>query len=142
MARIRKSKLPPIATVVGPDTLLEGNVSFAGGMHLDGTIRGNVTGKPDTTATLVVSRSGRIEGDVMVDNLVLDGTIVGDVSAANRVELAPDARVTGTVRYRLLEMAMGAEVNGRLVHLDEAAVAASERMPEAAPGTDDPEDTD
>jgi len=119
MGRIKKLKMPPIATVVGPDTVLEGNLSFSGGMHLDGTIKGDVTGQPNSNATLVVSSTGRIEGDVTVDNLVLDGTIVGDVHACNRVELAPDARVTGTVRYRLLEMAMGAEVNGQLVHVDE-----------------------
>ena len=119
MARIKKLKMPEIATVIGADTVLEGNLSFSGGMHLDGTIQGNVTGLPETGATLVVSRSGRIEGDVVVDNLVLDGTIIGDVHACNRVELAPDARVQGTVRYRLLEMAMGAEVNGQLVHVDE-----------------------
>jgi len=135
MGRTKKLKMPPIATVVGPDTVLEGNLSFTGGMHLDGTIRGNVTGQPDSNATLVVSSTGRIEGDVTVDNLVLDGTIVGDVYACNRVELAPDARVTGTVRYRLLEMAMGAEVNGQLVHVEEAHSCA----PPAASGESAPE---
>jgi len=138
MGRTKKLKMPPIATVVGPDTVLEGNLSFTGGMHLDGTIRGNVTGQPDSNATLVVSSTGRIEGDVTVDNLVLDGTIVGDVYACNRVELAPDARVTGTVRYRLLEMAMGAEVNGQLVHVDEADSCS----PPAASGDGAPERTE
>ncbi len=134
MARIRRPRLPAITTVMGAETELEGNLAFSGGMHLDGTIRGNVTGRGDGEATLVVSRSGRIEGDVVVDNLILDGTIVGDVRASGRVELAPDARVTGTVHYRLLEMAMGAEVNGRLVHLDEAGTPPAEEA--AAPETD------
>ncbi len=119
MARVGKLKMPPIGTVIGAETRLRGDLEFTGGMHLDGRVDGNVTGRPDSNATLVVSRSGRIEGDVRVDNLVLDGTIVGDVHAAQRVELAAGARVTGTVHYRLLEMAMGAEVNGQLVHLDE-----------------------
>jgi len=119
MARIKKMKMPAIATVLGPDSYVEGDLSFGGGMHLDGKIRGNVTGLPDTRSTLVVSQSGRVEGNVIVDNLVLDGTIVGDVHVCNRVELAPGARVTGTVHYQLLEMAMGAEVNGQLVHVEE-----------------------
>ena len=38
---------------------------------------------------------------------------------SERVELATNARVSGTVYYRLLEMAMGAEVNGQLVHSEE-----------------------
>jgi cytoskeletal protein CcmA (bactofilin family) len=41
------------------------------------------------------------------------------VFATERVELAANARVSGTVYYRLLEMAMGAEVNGKLVHTEE-----------------------
>ncbi len=134
MAKIKKLKMPQILTVVGVDTVIEGDLVFSAGMHLDGTIKGNVHGRPDTDATLVVSRTGRVEGDVTVDNLVLDGTIIGDVRACNRVELATDARIAGTVSYRLLEMAMGAEVNGQLVHVEEeqcAAAAASEEPDEA-----------
>lgn len=122
MGRIRKMKLPPITTVLGSETRVEGNLDFAGGMHLDGTVLGNITGLPETGSTLVVSHSGRVEGDVTVDNLILDGAVVGDVHARDRVELAAGARVTGTVHYRLLEMAMGAEVNGQLVHTEEVQV--------------------
>ena len=70
-------------------------------------------------STLTVSAQGAIEGDVRVDSLILNGSVVGDVYANERVELASEARVTGTVYYRMLEMAMGAEVNGKLVHTDE-----------------------
>ena len=48
--------------------------------------------------------------------------MVGDVYANERVELA-NARVSGTVYYRLLEMAMGAEVNGKLVHSEGAGAS-------------------
>ncbi len=119
MAKVKKLKLPPFATVVGKDTRINGDIGFASGMHVDGIVKGNVTGLSDTNATLVVSREGRIEGDVRVDNLVLDGVIVGDVFACNRVELAAGATVSGTVHYALLEMAMGAKVNGQLVHTDD-----------------------
>jgi cytoskeletal protein CcmA (bactofilin family) len=119
MARVKKLKLPPIATVIGLDTEIRGDVSFASGMHIDGVVKGNVTGLPDTKSTLVISKGGRIEGDVKVENLILDGYIVGDVFACNRVELAAGAQVTGTVHYQLLEMAMGAQVNGQLIHTDD-----------------------
>ena len=133
MARIKKMKMPAIATVLGPDSCVEGELNFAGGMHLDGKVHGNVTGLPDSRSTLIVSQSGLIEGNVVVENLVLDGTIVGDVYVCNRVELAPGARVTGTVHYQLLEMAMGAEVNGQLVHMeeDEARCLSSAAEPKA-----------
>ncbi|MCP5414095.1 MAG: polymer-forming cytoskeletal protein [Chromatiaceae bacterium] len=119
MARIKRFKAPKVTTVIGQGTAITGNVEFSGGLHLDGTVNGNVGGEADTQSTLTVSEQGKIEGDVRVDNLILNGTVVGDVYANERVELATNARVSGTVYYRLLEMAMGAEVNGKLVHSEE-----------------------
>jgi cytoskeletal protein CcmA (bactofilin family) len=108
-----------VSTVVGQGTEITGDVAFSGGLHLDGKIRGKVTGDTDSGSTLTVSEQGTVEGDVRVENLILNGSVVGDVYANGRVELASNARVTGTVYYRLLEMAMGAEVNGQLVHSEE-----------------------
>jgi cytoskeletal protein CcmA (bactofilin family) len=119
MALGKRFKAPKVSTVIGRGTTISGQVEFAGGLHLDGIIKGNVSGEADTRSTLTVSEQGTVEGDVRVDNLILNGTVVGDVYANERVELATNARVSGTVYYRLLEMAMGAEVNGQLVHSEE-----------------------
>lgn len=118
MAR-KRFKAPKVSTVIGKDTEIIGDISFEGGVHLDGKVVGNVSGREGKASSITVSEQGRVEGDVRVDVLILNGTIVGDVYAGERVELASQARVTGTVYYRLLEMAMGAEVNGQLVHSEE-----------------------
>jgi len=139
MARIRKFRAPKVSTVIGIGTDVSGDVRFKAGLHLDGTVHGSVLGEPDSNSTLMVSDKGTVEGDVRVDNLILNGTVIGDVYANARVELASAARVTGTVYYRLLEMAMGAEVNGQLVHSEEAAAQPAggsvepARLPEPAP---------
>jgi cytoskeletal protein CcmA (bactofilin family) len=112
----KKSGCARIETVIGEQTRLEGDLHFAGGLHVDGTIKGNILAEPGVDNMLTVSERGRIEGDVRVPNLVLNGSVEGDVYASERVELASHARVTGDVYYNLLEMAMGAEVNGSLVH--------------------------
>ncbi|HED19156.1 MAG TPA: polymer-forming cytoskeletal family protein [Gammaproteobacteria bacterium] len=112
----KKSGCSGIDTVIGSQTRLEGDVYFSGGLHVDGTIKGNLVAEPDTDTVLTVSEQGRIEGDVRVPNLVLNGAVQGDVYASERVELASHAKVTGNVYYNLIEMAMGAEVNGNLVH--------------------------
>jgi cytoskeletal protein CcmA (bactofilin family) len=134
MARGRRFKAPKEATAIN------GDVGFSGGLHLDGTIKGKVSGEVETQSTLTVSEQGKVEGDVYVDNLILNGAVVGDVYARERVELATNARVTGTVYYRLLEMAMGAEVNGQLVHKEGDEMPepghAGEQMP---PPVQDPE---
>jgi len=139
MMRHKKHKTPKVSTVIGQGTAITGDVAFAGGLHLDGEVCGNLSTTQDASSTLIVSEKGRVEGDVHVDTLILNGTIVGDVYVNERVELAAQARVTGTVHYRMLEMAMGAEVNGQLVRMDEhsatvAPLATSETDvdPEAA----------
>ena len=115
----KRFKAPKVSTVVGGGTEITGDVCFSGGLHLDGKIVGNVNGESDSASTVTVSEQGVIEGDVRVDSLILNGSVIGDVYANERVELASEARVTGTVYYRLLEMAMGAEVNGQLVHSED-----------------------
>ncbi len=119
MNRIKKFKAPKIATVVGMGTEITGDLHFTGGLHVDGVIKGNVTAEQDGRSALTISENGNIEGEVRVPNIIINGTVVGDVYASQRVELAPKARVTGTVYYSLLEMAMGSEVNGQLIRADE-----------------------
>lgn len=119
MVRLKRFKAPKVSTVIGSDTRITGDIEFSAGLHLDGIIVGKVSGAADSRSTLTVSEKGQVEGDVELENLILNGNIIGDVHATGRVELATNARVTGTVYYHLLEMAMGAEVNGQLVHSEE-----------------------
>jgi cytoskeletal protein CcmA (bactofilin family) len=118
--RKKRFRAPKISTVIGKGTRIEGNVGFTGGLHVDGVIKGNVVSEAeDESATLTLSEEGVIEGNVRVANVMLNGRVLGDVVASNRVELAPKARITGTVTYAMLEMAMGAEVNGKLIHAED-----------------------
>ncbi|MES9824531.1 MAG: polymer-forming cytoskeletal protein [Candidatus Thiodiazotropha endolucinida] len=116
----KKFRSPRITTVIGSGTEIKGDITFCNGLHVDGVIRGDVLSDPqDPSATLTLSELGTIDGNVRVGNVMLNGTVVGDVMASNRVELAPKARITGTLTYAMLEMAMGAEVNGKLIHASE-----------------------
>lgn len=106
-----------IDSLIGQNTEVRGDVVFSGGLHIDGTVKGNVLAHEEGAASvLTLSERGRIEGEVRVPSVVLNGTVVGDVHASEHIELATEARVTGNVYYALIEMAMGAEVNGSLVH--------------------------
>lgn len=127
--KLRKSPAR-IDTLIGQQTVIEGDIRFSGGLHVDGTIKGNVIAEGGD-ALLMVSEHGRIEGEVQVPTLMLNGTVIGDVHAAERVELAAQARVTGNVYYSLIEMAMGAEVNGNLVHRGTREPAPVTRIDEA-----------
>lgn len=116
----RGSKKPAkalrIDTLIGAGTQVIGDVHFKGGLHIDGAIQGNVLALPDMPATLSVSDSGLIQGSVQVPNVVLNGAVTGDIHASERVELGATAKVAGNVHYGLIEMAMGAQINGKLIH--------------------------
>lgn len=111
-----KPKLTRIDTLIGAGTRIIGDVQFTGGFHVDGHVKGNVDAPPDSGATLSVSETGVVEGSVAVPNVVLNGSVKGDILAHERVELGATARVTGNVYYALIEMEMGAEINGKLIH--------------------------
>lgn len=111
-----------IDSLIGQNSEIHGDVVFKGGLHVDGVIKGNVMAEEGTESVITLSERGTIEGEVKVPNVVVNGTVIGDVHALTHIELASEARVHGNVYYSLIEMAMGAEVNGNLVHRADSVV--------------------
>jgi cytoskeletal protein CcmA (bactofilin family) len=107
-----------VDTLIGSHTVIRGDVSFTGGLHIDGQIVGKVAAE-GSDAVLVLSDKGTIEGEIRAPHVVINGIMRGDIVAAERIELAANARVTGNIYYKLLEMAAGAQVNGQIVRQDE-----------------------
>ena len=101
-----------VETLVGSNTRISGDLHFTGGCHIDGAVNGSVSADPDS----------QVDGGVSVPYVVLNGIVRGDVYANQRVELGATARVIGNVYYNLIEMAIGAEINGKLVHQPEGHV--------------------
>ncbi|NSX16554.1 polymer-forming cytoskeletal protein [Cupriavidus taiwanensis] len=128
-----KKKGLSIDTLIGEDTAIDGDLVFAGGLRLDGRVRGNVTAAPGKPSMLVVSEKGMVEGEISVGHLVLNGTVKGPVQAADLLELQPQARVLGDVRYAALEMHQGALVEGRLMPMMQGEVKALPNLVDAAP---------
>ena len=105
-----------IDSLIGVGTKIEGNVNFTGGLRVDGEVVGNVTAVSDEPSTLVLSEKARIEGEITVSHLVVNGEISGPVYVAEFLELQSRSRVKGDVHYNSLEMHLGAVVEGHLVH--------------------------
>ena len=108
-----------VDTLIGARTVIKGDISFTGGLHVDGAVHGALVAEPGGEALLVLSDKGVIEGEVRAPHVVINGTLKGDIVASERVELAAQARVTGNIYYKLLEMAAGAQVNGQIVREEE-----------------------
>ena len=127
MFKRKPNKNVSIDTLIGAKTRISGDVMFAGGFHLDGHINGNVSCEPGAGTFLSVSEHGCIEGSVVAPNVVLNGTVKGDIDASERIELGSTARVLGNVHYTVIETAVGAQISGKLIH--RAPVGSPEREP-------------
>ena len=122
---IKKNRLPDYRTIIGEGTEIAGGVRFSGGLHIDGKVIGDVVGVAEEGCALTLGRSGVIQGDLDVAHVVLDGSVIGEVRAMNRAELTTGARIEGSLYYGVLEMSEGAEVNGKLLRVDDAPTGSS-----------------
>ena len=114
----KKSKSGAADTLITLDTKITGDIDFSGVLFVDGHIKGNINAQDGNHALLTVGSQGHIEGEVRVPQVVIYGYIKGDVHTSERLNLQKESRVEGNVYYNLLEMAMGAAVNGKLVKKD------------------------
>jgi len=115
-----------IDILLGKSARIHGDVEFSGGLHLEGQVLGNVRSDGDEPSTLSVSDTGSIEGSVVVDNVVLNGAVKGDIRATGRVVLGAQAKVHGNVYYGVIETALGAEIRGKLMSLPPASAAVTD----------------
>ncbi|MFK7913713.1 MAG: polymer-forming cytoskeletal protein [Pseudomonadales bacterium] len=126
-------------TLIAPSTRMHGDLHFTEQLFVNGRVQGNVYAEPDSGATVVVSQQGSVAGEIRVPNVVINGTIEGDVYASGKLELAANARVKGNVYYKLIEMQLGATVEGQLVHEEVASGAPEEAVAGTEEAANDPE---
>lgn len=110
-----------IDSLIGLGTRIKGDVHFTGGLRIDGEISGNVVADPAKASTLVLSEHAKVDGEISVTHLVVNGVVTGPILASEYLELQSKAKVTGDVKYKTLEIQLGAIVEGKLVHLSEAS---------------------
>ncbi len=111
-------------TLIASQTEVTGDIKFVDQLYVSGKVTGNVIADEEK-ATLVVTEEGCVSGEVRVPNVVINGLVEGDVHASHKVELAPNAKVRGNLHYKLIEMQLGATVDGQLMHHDDVPKPAS-----------------
>jgi cytoskeletal protein CcmA (bactofilin family) len=110
-----------IDSLIGVGTRVNGDIHFTGGLRVDGEVTGSVIADPAKASTLVLSEQAQVHGEISVTHLVVNGMVTGPVQASEYLELQSKAKVTGDVRYKTLEIQLGAIVEGKLVHINEAS---------------------
>jgi cytoskeletal protein CcmA (bactofilin family) len=125
----RRKHTPPqkrIDSLIGAGTTVDGDVNFKGGLRIDGIVHGNVISSDGEPGTLVISEQARVDGEIRVSHIVINGTVNGPVSADDYLELQAHSRVSGDVTYKTLEMHVGAVVEGRLNHTEPGSASVVE----------------
>jgi cytoskeletal protein CcmA (bactofilin family) len=89
-----------IDTLIGAGTSVLGNVTFTGGLRIDGKVLGNIIAVGAEPCTLVIGEHAEVQGEIRASHVVVNGKVVGPVLADGYVELQPRARVVGDVSYK------------------------------------------
>ncbi len=118
-------------TAVGTDSRIEGDIWFVGIAVIDGYVNGSVKAGKDENATLTIRKNGHVKGSVAAPHLLINGMVEGKVRATERLELGPQARVSGAVQYKRMEISIGAQIDGKLIHKNEAGIVQEDSKTEA-----------
>ncbi len=102
-------------TLIGQKSTIKGDLTFSGLMHVDGSIEGSIISLTEND-TLIISETGQVSGTVKSGNMVINGTVEGDITATGKIEVASKARVNGNIYYVNIEMETGSQVNGKLIY--------------------------
>lgn len=110
----------PAHTLISGQTEISGDIRFTGELIVEGRIRGNIYADDESAAVIRVAETGVVEGGIWVPSAVINGLVKGDVHCVKHLELAAKGIIMGDVYYTLIEMVMGSEVNGNLMHIARA----------------------
>ena len=102
-------------TLIATDAELVGDIAFSSQLIVNGLLRGTTTAE-EPGASMTVSPSGRVVGDIRAPSVLIHGRVDGTVYALERLEIADGAIIQGDLHYSVLQMHMGASVQGRLIH--------------------------
>lgn len=120
-AKVEKGLVP---TLISRKTQISGDLHFTGELIIEGNIKGNIYADEESEAIVRVAEQGTVEGEICVPSVIINGLVNGDIHSSHHIELAAKAVVVGNIYYNLIEMVMGAEVNGNLMHLDKSQKSA------------------
>ena len=109
-----KNKQKGSSTLIEVGTLIKGEIIFDNELFIMGEVEGDLNSDSDL-AKLVVSKTGKVQGEIRVPNVVVNGTILGNVFASGKLEITGTARIFGDLHYSTIEIQGGSLITGRLV---------------------------
>jgi cytoskeletal protein CcmA (bactofilin family) len=124
-----KNAQPPIKSLIARGSRIDGNLKFAEGLRVDGEVFGDIHATSDEGSMLVISEAAIVQGGIIADHVIINGTVRGPVHARELLELQPRAKIDGDVSYVALEMHQGATICGSLKPLMAGEASSEEEKP-------------
>lgn len=118
-----KSKPEAGITLIAGNCEITGDIRFSDQLQINGVVKGDISTREGSQALVTISEKGRVEGEIRVPNVIVNGKVIGDIYSDKHIELAARAEIKGNVFYNLIEMVKGSLVDGKLVHVDEEVEA-------------------
>jgi len=122
----KKIQLPPAATVVGPDTVVDGTIQIGDDVRIDGRLEGSI----DSRAHVTIGAGGVVVGDVTAASVTVGGRVEGTVVASDRLHMLAAGCIEGDARYGTLEVERGGAIEGSTRRLVPESVQAPRALPE------------
>ncbi len=121
--KFRKESQVEIQSLLGEGVEMTGELSFTHGLRVDGVVRGKVRSE----GSLVIGASGRVEAEVLIQSISINGEFRGAIHAADRVEIHKDGRVYGEIYTPCLIIEAGALFEGKCNMSDQKSVKPEEK---------------
>ncbi len=96
-------------TIVGPSTVVQGNLDIKGSVLIYGTVLGDVR----SNGQVRMAKDSAIKGSVVAQEAVIDGELEGSLTTKGRATLGHSAKMVGDLRAQLLVIEEGAQYSGK-----------------------------
>jgi cytoskeletal protein CcmA (bactofilin family) len=105
------------------ETEIKGDLTFKGSFRIDGRFKGKI----DSDSMLTIGESGKVEADIKIGYIIIDGEVKGTVQASEKVEVHSNGRVIGTIISPKLLVEEGAYLEANCQTTDKAPQPRPER---------------
>ena len=98
-------------TIIGNTIVIDGEIYGEEDLVIRGTVKGQITLRD---SLLYVENSGQVEADIETQNVEISGTVTGNVTASDKVEIKSDGRMVGDIKAPRILIADGANFKGNV----------------------------
>lgn len=97
-----------VATIIGPGTVIQGDIKSKGTLRIEGEVHGRI----ECEDTIVVQESGHVTADLIAGQVIISGTVEGNTFAHERLEITNQAKVIGNITAPRISIAEGVIFEG------------------------------